>query len=315
MWHERQAELLGYEIEAVLCYLKSTPSLNKLVKESLSKGQRRLNSQGTVYRPWSLLPLMVCDAVCGKYEQALPAAAGLQLLRSSAEVFDDIEDADSSTSLSSKYNPAIAINVATALLIIAERGITRLELKGVDNCTIIRVMDVINSHYTTACAGQHLDLSLKTGTVISEDTYLNIVKMKSAPAIECACQIGALLGNARAKLIDAFGEFGHNLGIASQIANDILGITHKKDIIKHKVTLPVIYAVSQTDGENRHQLEQAFQRPHIAVLEPDKIKDLLFSSGAIQYATIKIELYKQRAQDILSSIQKEGVNVRQLQLF
>jgi geranylgeranyl pyrophosphate synthase len=317
MWQERQTKLLNCEIEAILGYIESTPRLHDLVKESLTRVQRELLSTGNVEsnRPWPLLPLMVCEIICGKYEQALPAAAGLQLLRASAEVFDDIEDADSPTSLSARYGPAIAINIASTLLILAERAITKLELRGIENYTIIRIIDLINSHYTTACAGQHLDLSLKTGTALSEDTYFNIVKMKSASAVECACQVGALLGNASEKLIDAFGNFGQNLGIASQIADDILGVTQQNDIIEHKITLPVIYALSQIDNENCHQLEQAFQRPHTAVLEPDKIRGLLFSSGAIQYATIKMELYKQRAQDILSLIQKEGVNVRQLQLF
>ena len=315
MWQERQSELLGDEIEAILGYIKSVPGLYDLVKESLSEVQQVSTSQGTVYRPWPLLPLVVCAAVNEEYEQALPAAAGLQFLRASAEVFDDIEDADSPTSLSARYGPSIAINIATELLILAERAITRLELRGVDNHTIIRVMDVINSHYTTVCAGQHLDLSLKTGTAISEDIYFNIVKMKSASAVECACQVGALLGNASEKLIGVFEKFGQNLGIASQIADDILGITQQNDIIEHKITLPVIYAFSQIDNENRCQLEKAFNQSHMPVAEPDKIRGLLFSSGAIQYATIEMELYKQRALDILSSIQGEGVNIEQLQLF
>ena len=315
MWQERQTKLLGDEIEAALDYLNSTLGLCELVRESLIKTHQLPTSQSTAYRPWSLLPLVVCASICGEYEQALSVAAGLHLLKASAEIFDDVEDTDSPNSLSAEYGPAIAINVASSLLILAERTITRLGLRGVDYCTIIRVMDLINSHYTTACAGQHLDLSLETGTVISEDIYFNIIKMKSASAIECSCMVGALLGNASEKLIEAFGNFGQNLGIASQIANDILDITNKKDIIKRKVTLPVIYALSQTDGENRRQLEQAFLRSHITAPEIENIGGLLLQSGAIHYSIIKMELYNQRAQNILSSIQKEGVNVGQLQIF
>ena len=314
MWREKQAELLN-EIEVVLASIANTPGLHDLTKEILAKIQGGLLVASTVYRPWSLLPLIVCETICGKYKHALPAAAGLQLLRASAEVFDDVEDADSSTSLSAKYGSAIAINVATSLLILAERALTRLKLNGIDDCTIIRVIDTINSHYTVACAGQHLDLSLKTGTTISEDVYFNVIEMKSASTLECSCRVGALLARANQQLTDTFGQFGHNLGIAAQIADDILDITEKNNFVGCKLTLPIIYALAQTRGQKRRQLKQALLQSYTAASKSDKIREILFSSGAIQYATIKMELYKQLALDNLFSIRKEVSCAEQLKQF
>ena len=51
------------------------------------------------------------------------------------------------------------------------------------------------------------------------------------------------------------------------------------------------------------------------VSDPTKIKELLFSSGAIHYATIRIELYKQRALDTLSKAERAGARVERLKLF
>ena len=129
MLHERQAKLLGEEIEAVLASLSDSIGLYGLVKNQLAEAGRDLPVKGERGRPWSLLPLMVCEAISGDYGQALPAAAALQLLKTAAEVFDDIEDADSSESLSARHGFAIAVNVATTLVIVAERAIVRLETK------------------------------------------------------------------------------------------------------------------------------------------------------------------------------------------
>ena len=315
MWQERQAELLRDEIEAVLMPLADAVDLYDLVKEPLTQARRGLATEGAYDRPWPLLPLIVCEVISGCYEHALPAAAALQLLVAAGDVFDDIEDADSSESLSTRYGSAIATNIATTLLILAEKAIVRLKGRDVEDYTIICIMDAVNSYYTTACAGQHLDLSLAPETAISEDMYLRVTGMKSASQVECACHIGALLANANQELVDIFATFGNNLGIAAQITNDIQGITQGGDIVKHKITLPVIYALTHADGEARNQLESIFGRQSETVTDPTEIRDLLFSSGAIHFATVKMEFYKQRALDFLSEAEAAGASVERLKLF
>ncbi|MBA7696762.1 Heptaprenyl diphosphate synthase component 2 [subsurface metagenome] len=231
------------------------------------------------------------------------------------DVFDDIEDADSSESLSARYGPAIAINVANTLIIIGETAITRLKARGVADCITVRVMDVANSYCTTACAGQHLDLSLVSETAVSEDLYIRVIGMKSASQVECACHIGALLATANQELINTFTIFGYNLGMAAQITNDIQGINRGSDIVKQKITLPVIYALTQAEGEARNKLENTFGQQSEIVPDPTQIKDLLFSSGAIHFATVKMESYKQRALDTLSKAERAGASIERLKLF
>jgi geranylgeranyl pyrophosphate synthase len=315
MWQERQAELLTNEIEVLLTPLSDTAGLYSLVQELLNEARQRIASEIGWSHPWPLLPLVVCEAISGHYERALPAAAALQLFIAAGDIFDDIEDADSSESLSAKYGSAIATNVATTLLILAEKAIIRLENRDVEDYVIVRVMDVVNSSFTTTCVGQHLDLSVTLETGVSEDAYLRIVDMKTASTVQCACHIGALLAAANQRLIDTIAIFGHNLGMASQIANDIQGIIRGGDILKRKMTLPVIYALSQADGESRHQLELTFSRQSESASDSAQIRDLLFRTGAIHYATIKMELYKQKALDILPKVEGKGANVERLRLF
>jgi len=312
---ERLADLLNDEIESVLAPLCDAPAdFYDLVKESLTRARRGLPGSDCA-RQWPLLPLIVCEGISGHFEQALSPAAAFQLFMAAADIFDDIEDADSSESLSARYGYAVATNVATALLVFSEKAVARLERKDVRNHTIFRVMDMFNSLYITACTGQHLDLSLTSKAAVSEDAYLKIAAMKSASTIECACRIGALLANATHELIDTFAAFGNNLGMASQIANDIHGVTRGSDIVRDKITVPVIYSLAQTDGEAHYKLELAFGRFSESVSDPTNIRDLLFRTGAMHYAMIKMELYKQMAFDVLSEAERAGARVEQLKPF
>jgi len=315
MWQEKQAGKLRREIEELLVPLSDADGLSDLIRAALTQGRRGLGAEVAYAKPLPLLLLVVCEAISGHYEHALPAAATIQLLMAAGDVFDDIEDADSSESLPARYGPAIAINVANTLITVAEAAITRLKARGVEDCIIVRVMDVVNSYCTTACAGQHLDLSLSSETAVSEDVYLRVIEMKSASQVECACHAGALLANANQELVDMFAKFGHNLGMAAQITNDIQGVTRGSDILKHKITLPVIYALTQTGSKARNQLELTFSKQSEPVLDATQIRDLLFRTGAIHYAMIKMESYKQRALDTLSKTEGAGASIEHLKLF
>jgi geranylgeranyl pyrophosphate synthase len=315
MWQDKLAKLLVDEIEAVLSSLDSEADFHRLVRESVNLTKRGLTTRTKNNRVWALLPLLVCEAISRQYEQSIPAAAAIQLLVSAGDIFDDIEDADSSESLSTRFGSAIAINVATTLLILSEKAMMKLERKGVADKAIIRVVDVFNSYFTSTCIGQHLDLSLNPTTLESEDMYLKVADMKTASTVQCACHIGALLATSNQEIIDIFAMFGKKLGMTFQIANDIQGITRGNDIQRRKITLPVIYALSQADKDIHDQLISTFSKKFNVSPDVEKIKDILFRTGAIQYAMIKMESYKQQALDALSMAATKGISVERLKMF
>ncbi len=265
--------------------------------------------------PWPLLPLVVCESVSRHFERALPAAAALSLFRASAEIFDDVEDADSSTSLSAQYGPAVAVNIATGLLVLAEKALTRLRDKGVKDGTTVDLIGAINTYLSFACAGQHEELSLTGPGNISEDRYLEITYKKSASFIECACNVGAVLGGADAGLVNKFSLFGRNLGMASQIANDIQGIIRGSDILKHKTTLPFIFAASQADDETQKKLGDSYNLHFNSVNDTFQTRDLLFRCGAMYYTTVRMEMFKQQASDILAEVKNMAIETTGLNLF
>ena len=317
MWHNTYLKLLQAEIDTLLLPASESTDLDNLLGELVHtvRHQHGDGEENFQTRQWSLLPLIVCESISGDYHQCLPAAATLHLLNTAAELFDDLEDADSSHSWLAKYGSAVAINTATVLLILAEKSVTQLKARGVEDAVTIEVMDALNSYYTTTCMGQHLDLTLTPEATNSEDIYFKVIGMKSASTIECACHIGALVSNADQDLIDYYSRLGYNLGIAAQIANDIEGITGGRDIETQKITLPVIYALRYTTGDSYDYLKNIFMRQGGTLINIQKVIDIIFGSGAIQYSVLQMELYKQKVFDSLSLIERKNVDVSQLKNF
>lgn len=317
MWQDRQSRLLSEEIITILSSSIDETDLYHLVKESLTQTKRGFATKSKTQhsKPWPLLVLIVCEAISGKCKHALPAAAALQLRMAAGDIFDDIEDADSKDSIPARYGTNVATNIATTILTLAEKAITQLKKKGIEDHVIVSVIDTINSLCITACIGQHLDLSLASDNNLSEDMYFRITGMKSASQIECACHVGALLSTTDQELVDTFIKFGHNLGMASQIANDIQGVTSGIDLLKKRITLPLIYALNHANEEDRRQLELVFSRQTGPINDLEKLKDLLFNTGAIYYSIIQMELFKQQALDILTKMKEKGINIERLKLF
>ncbi|XUX01257.1 MAG: polyprenyl synthetase family protein [Dehalogenimonas sp.] len=310
---EKQKQLLNEELEEILTPLCNTTDLYELIRNILKVEGRDPTSTNS-QKPWPLLPLVVADSILGNCEHVLPAAAAIQLLMAAGDVFDDIEDSDVSDSISSKYGTAIAANTGTTLLILAEKALTRLNNRGIDNETTLRVIDKINSFFTNACIGQHLDLSLAR-SVLNEGQYLDIVKLKSASQIECCCHAGAALSTIDNMVVDLFSVFGQNLGIMAQFSNDIVGVITKKDIIRRKPTLPMFFGFSHSDDKSSSILEKAFNPSYLNEVNTDQVKNVLFSSGGIQYTSIKMSFHRELAKETLHELEHRGISVRQLMEF
>jgi octaprenyl-diphosphate synthase len=102
--------------------------------------------------------------------------------------------------------------------------------------------------------------------------------------------------------------------MVAQIANDIRGISTGKDIRKKKITLPILYALTHLKGTAYKRLKNMIFK-HKYLFDPVQIKESLFQSGAIYYASIKMELYKQKALDLLNEVEKAHIDTDRLKLF
>ena len=307
---------MSEELEAILAPLANIGDLRETILETLSEPERGFIFNESRRKPWPILPLLSYEAICGNYEKAIPVALAIQFLMVAGDIFDDVEDADNNDSVASRYGPAIATNIATLLIILAEKSLVRVKLRGVEDSLTLTLINDVNSSFSSACAGQHLDLLLGSSIYLDENNYLRLIELKSASQVRCACRVGAMLATQNQYLIDLFAQFGLNLGMASQICNDISGISSGHDIIKQKVTLPVIFGLANLDSGSAKLLKESYDKSvNIQNVDPTLIKELLFRSGAVHYTTLKMECYIQTAKDILDRAAKFGVITEELERF
>ena len=290
-------DLVNQEIEITLSSFAEIPDLGILTKEAIECSI----PQGKAGR-LLLLPLIVCEAISGEQIPAIKLAAAMKLFKAAAELYDDVEDQDVPDSFAARRGTPIAINTATTMVMMAEKTMGRLHLeKGIPQHRVIRTIETVNECYLTACAGQHLDLQLMSGKKIDEDVYLKIAAMKSGAQLECFCGAGAMLATDDDVKINSFSRFGYNLGMIVQIANDIQGIEKGTDILRRKMTLPVIYALSAADGDALQELTAAYLAANQPTPDIPRVTEILSSTGAMYYAAVRLESYREAANNALAA--------------
>ena len=140
----------------------------------------------------------------------------------------------------------------------------------------------------------------------SENDYNHLIECKTASLISASCEIGALDGEGRHN--QSLAEFGYNLGMAFQVADDLLDyrgdetITGKpsgQDLREHKVTLPLVASLN-----NMSELELKETRKFFTLIEPadrdiEKIVEIVSVTGGLDYAEKQAQLYAERAKEIL----------------
>jgi len=115
------------------------------------------------------------------------------------------------------------------------------------------------------CEGELRQAASRGNFQIDEQEYLDIIAGKTAALIACSCQLGAHYADAEPDVVERLVRYGHNLGIAFQIADDLLDMTGDEavagkslgtDLDKQKPTLPLIHVMQQASAEERRSLQK-----------------------------------------------------------
>ena len=137
---------------------------------------------------------------------------------------------------------------------------------------------------------------------LSEETYLQIIRRKTAVLCAACCALGAKLAGGDEQCVSQMETYGMSLGTAFQIQDDILdlvgdvntvGKTLGSDIEKGKMTLPMIHFLRTAPAEHR-----ALLRSLLVSREADKIdriRNLILPSNSIKYATDRARQLVDRA--------------------
>src|SRR5512143_531018 len=239
-------------------------------------------------------PLMVllCTAACGAgWQAALPAAAALELVHNFSLVHDDIQDnSDKRRGRSTvwvKWGEPMAINVGDALFVMSNQAIIDLK-ENYPAETVVRAAEILHNTCLDLTRGQFLDMSYEERNDLGADDYWPMVAGKTAALLSACCHIGALLGDAEEAKQEAYRSFGHYLGLAFQVQDDILGIwgdekltgkSAASDLVEGKNSLPVLAGLRKK-GKFAERWAQGPIKPE----EVEEVASLLASEDGYGFA-------------------------------
>lgn len=276
--------------------------------------------RGKRLRP--LLTLLSCEAAGGDVHQALPAAVAVELIHNFSLVHDDIEDRSEfrrhRESVWRLWGDAHAINVGDGLFALARLHLGRLLDVGIPAARVVGVFHVLDAACIALTEGQFLDMQFESTDSVSLDDYFWMIRGKTAVLMACACEMGAMIATDDASVVKALHDFGYNLGMAFQIADDILGIWGEPDVtgkpagddvLNRKKTLPIVYVLEtglQPDSPPHlrcaaEAIQQVFRSDAVSDNGLRHVLSALEAGKAQEYCARLTEEYTQQALAALSA--------------
>ena len=249
---------------------------------------------GKALRP--VLCLMTCEALCGRAEPALPAAAAIEILHNFSLVHDDIQDQDQTRrgrpTAWTLWGVPQAINAGDGLWAVSTRTLVRSVEAGADPATAVRATAMLNDASLTMIEGQALDIAFEQQEAVGVERYLDMIARKTGALIACSVALGALFGGADDAGLAAFQRYGALIGRIFQVRDDVLGIWGEEavtgksttsDIRRKKQTYPVVYALGSGSPPAR-ELAALYAKPELCDDDVARAVSLLDELGAQEHA-------------------------------
>ena len=174
----------------------------------------------------------------------------------------------------------------------------------------MRIMTLLSKATNEIAQGEVMQLLNCQNSALTEKEYYKVIERKTAVLFQAATQIGAILSDTDEAQELALRNYGLHLGNAFQIIDDVLdyesdfetmGKEVGDDLAEGKTTLPMIYAIENTAGEQRDLLINAIENADNTQI--DKIVNILSSVNAFDYTRQKAQESANLAKQSLSTLQ------------
>jgi geranylgeranyl diphosphate synthase type II len=212
----------------------------------------------------AVLVLLSCEAAGGRSQSALDAAAAIEVLHNFTLVHDDVMD----NSRERRGRPTVHVrwDLNTALLTgdvllgVAYRTLLRDRVHLVE-----RIAHLFTRGLLEVCEGQALDLAFEQRSDVAIPDYFRMIEKKTAALLSTATEIGSLIGGGSFRVQAALGRYGHYLGRAFQLQDDLLDVVADPrnfgkpvggDIVERKKTFLLLTAADRAKGKDRDVLRR-----------------------------------------------------------
>lgn len=297
-------ELLKKVNEALdnVVYDRQPASLYDPIKYVLSIGGKRVRPVLTMlsYNLYKDDPLSI-----------MPQAIGLETYHNFTLLHDDLMDhADmrrGHETVHKKWDANRAILSGDTMLLQA--------FERVEDCDPAKLPAVFKVFIQTTLEigeGQQFDVEFETRNDVTEDEYIEMIRLKTSVLLACACKVGAIMADAPAEDIENMYKFGEKLGLAFQLQDDLLDVYGDPavfgkniggDITSNKKTYMLINAVNRANSAQREQLMKWIDAKEFDRNEKVKaVTELYNEIGIRELCEQKIEEYYQKSLVYLAKV-------------
>lgn len=210
-------EYILQTIESAVSRLRfddSPQSLFDPIVYTLSGGGKRL-------RP--AFVLMACNLYRDEVQIAMNSALGIEMFHNFTLLHDDLMDEAKKRrnrpTVHVKWDRNTAVLSGDAMLIAAYRLIGQTP-----TAFLKPVLDLFTQTALEICEGQQYDMEFERRTDVTEEEYMEMIRLKTAVLLACSLKTGALIGNASEQDVEVLYRFGTHIGLAFQLQDDLLDV-------------------------------------------------------------------------------------------
>ena len=298
-----------------LKYDRKPSGLYDPVKYVLSMGGKRI-------RP--VLMLLSYGLFKDDVESVLMPACALETYHNYTLLHDDLMDnADmrrGHETVHRKWDANTAILSGDSMLVLAYERMAK--------CNPVYLSDVLHTFTETALEigeGQQYDMEFETRNDVTEDEYIEMIRLKTSVLLACAQKIGAILAGASKQDQDNLYKFGEQIGLAFQLQDEYLDVYGdpkvfgKKvggDIICNKKTYMLINAYNRADAEQRRELQHWMEAETFNSDEKVAAVTAIYNKvGVDKLAIEKIAYYFEESKKYLDAVQVSDERKAELRLY
>ncbi len=242
---------------------------------------------------------------CGEIIDATYRGAALiELLHTATLVHDDVVDEANYRrgffSINALWKNKIAVLVGDFLL---SRGL----LLSIDNGDFA-LLQIVSNAVREMSEGELLQIEKARRLDITEDIYYEIIRQKTASLIASCCGVGASSVGADEETIKKAQAFGEKVGMAFQIKDDLfdygtaeIGKPLGIDIKEKKMTLPLIYALSKANPNDKRRIINIVKNQSHKPRRVQEVIEFVRQSGGIDYTQEVMKRFQEEANEILAT--------------
>ena len=300
-----QADLEEFEPALAASIVSETPLITDVGEHLVSSGGKRL-------RP-ALFLLAARGGAAFDRARAMPIAVALELIHTASLVHDDvIDEADTrrgSATTNAKWGNQVAILSGDYLF---ARAFKLVAEEGYDSAVYVKLAQLV----CTLSEGEILQDHTVYQVPASEDAYYERIRKKTADFLETCCELGGAIGGMSAADTEGMALYGHAIGMAFQITDDLLdyrqtsehiGKPAGRDLAQGFVTLPVIRALEVLDAEQRAELTALITNPKMTEDQVARALEIVRTTDGLDYAQEQADAYLDRAKNALPETLDENI--------